>query len=1368
MIAKNKMNPNSTPTCGQEYFYKLDNLLLSSCQILRDVFRKRWKLETGRGWVSTEQFGKEIDRFRKSFLASVQCKPEVYPTSVKKDSLEDWDVLKLCLMLQHISSHKNHCKAEDEAVKSMQKLAKELINNSKKSLNREEYERDLKTFRENLKAFKMDDEKINKLIKRVAVTPASAAWEVVKNLFQEAECYMNEDDFDNAITSCTKAIEVPGLIPFHQSLTFEKRSKCYLTLAQRLKTKQDPELEIVLNVGMTDAYTANEFNTSWQAHLLLSQYFKLRDNLEKALFHCQRALSINPDHPDLTQEWLACKLSIGLKVKKEDPTSAEKTTQLPKEQVLSKKSAAPSQSANQDCLSTSSSPKTPQKKGKAVSDTSSNSNVSNVDVNLNKPVNQTNSSAQLRINEATRGLRYLKQLFEQKTCFNKAEKKEIINIVYNSGTDIYETLVYPSDIFKKVKKVVTQLYERECKRKSVVGEEDMKIRFSFIILNINEASSVWNQNCMQLTKKGVEMYPDNPYFYCLLSYAYNQMNDHEEGLRHAEQALKKFPNKAEILSTRAVHLDNVLGRKEEDIERRAGAFNEYIQALPQDHWLVPEFYYIIARMYKVGGCSPDTERMKEERDKKMIAYFTRGLYAESEIHPYFRSRLHLDDKMEVKEFMLKEITGEDAKNVVATAEFKRETECVDVDLPIDTNVDAEFGVEGAIGIDSEIVCEDAKLSCDERVDVKGLWEREEEVDNETDVGDSPENVRVTAQDNKITQEETELLSTLEEPSQLPPKEVALIKESHLFPDVQTVEIHAEVEAVKVPTTSVEVQANDEPIPPVLECSVHSDFSSPVVAAVTQPESPPEPSEFTTTDDPIFTSDKDIQLPDIESSKREVTTDFEHEQKIEIESDMLYWEEIPSLDELMAIYNTMIESEIENGRLEAQPAELVRASEDTIDEAVSKCFEMLMKQWKINRTIQVVAKTCKAPPASLEVERIDEPMSLPPKSLVKVTNFPPPPPDASTAIEPISLQEPSELATIDELTVTSASETQHLSGSTDDLESEGEIKAESEASEVPATSLGTQAGDERTPLPSAHSDFSFPDALAVTQPTPPKIPKFGRNNGFTLSEDTPEYREPKVSFRTVRKASGTSKFYNVPRITETPPIIPSSTFLSSRHRHIDASSSHVASKDNYNADNEPGSPPQPETAAVCETVALSHESSAINEIYCTLTKFDLFKESQNVIAAPSVNEAVVITEAATDNELPFSQEAPSKNEPAFPLPDDLASNSAIVKCSEKQIVTEPTPSSTSLKVQTVSESEIVTGSPVLPSEGTEKATSFPSFNETLSLPLLLQQVQLQNERDTKFFVMLPLYCIAMYLFAQGYPMLAIFMILYVSFILLRDN
>ncbi|CAL8124931.1 unnamed protein product [Orchesella dallaii] len=1129
------MNPSSTPTCGQEYFYKLDNLLLSSCQILRDVFRKRWKLETGRGWVSTEQFGKEIDRFRKSFLASVQCKPEVYPTSVKKDSLEDWDVLKLCLMLQHISSHKNHCKAEDKAVKSMQKLAKELINNSKKSLNREEYERDLKTFRESLKAFKMDDEKINKLIKRVGVTPASAAWEVVKNLFQEAECYMNEDDFDNAITCYTKAIAVPGLIPFHQSLTFEKRSKCYLTIAQCLKTKQDPEMDIVLNIGMTDAYTANEFNTSWQAHLLLSQYFKLRDNLEKALFHCQRALTINPDHPDLTQEWLACKLSIGLKVKMDAPTSPEKTTQLPKEQVLSKKSAAPSQSANQDCPSTSSSSKTPQKKGKAVSDTSSNSNVSNVDVNLNKPVNQTNSSAQLLINEATRDLRYLKQLFEQKTCFNKAEKKEIINIVYNSGTDIYETLVYPSDIFKKVKKVVTQLYERECKRKSVVGEEDMKIRFSFIILNVNEASSLWHQNCMQLTKKGIEMYPDNPYFYCLLSYAYNQMNDHEEGLRHAEQALKRFPNKAEILSTRAVHLDNVLGRKEEDIERRAGAFNEYIQALPQDHWLVPEFYYIIARMYKVGGCSPDTERMKEERDKKMIAYFTRGLYAESEVHPYFLSRLHLDDKVEVKEFMLKEISVEEAKKVVPTAEMKKETECVD--LSIESNVDADFGVEGGIGIDSEIVCEDVKSSCDDHVGVVGLCEWEEEVENEPDARGSPENVRVTAQDNKITTEGTELLSTLGDPSQLPFKEVVLSKEPLWFPDVQTGEIHEEAEAVKVPTTAVEAQANDEPTPPVLEGSVHGDFSSPEASTVTQSPIPPsEPSEFTSTDDPICTSDKETQLQDIESSKRGVTTDFEPE---------IF--EIPSLDELMAIYNTMIESEIENGGLEAQPAELVRASEETIDEAVSKCFEMLMKQWKINRTVAVGAKTCKAPPASLEVERIDEPMSLPPKSLVKVTNFPPPSPDASTAIEPVSLKEPSELATIDELTVTSSSQTQLSSGATADLELEGEIGIEKEIVCEFSDSNNEQIKKAIELLLvelRGKAEFTVEECFeeAIIEPVSSlKLQKFRAINEFTLPQDPPE-----VSFQTVRKGIGTSKFYNVPTITETPPIIPPSTFLSPRH------------------------------------------------------------------------------------------------------------------------------------------------------------------------------------------------------------------------------
>ncbi|CAL8124895.1 unnamed protein product [Orchesella dallaii] len=111
--------------------------------------------------------------------------------------------------------------------------------------------------------------------------------------------------------------------------------------------------------------------------------------------------------------------------------------------------------------------------------------------------------------------------------------------------------------------------------------------------------------------------------------------------------------------------------------------------------------------------------------------------------------------------------------------------------------------------------------------------------------------------------------------------------------------------------------------------------------------------------------------------------------------------------------------------------------------------------------------------------------------------------------------------------------------------------------------------------------------------------------------------------------------------------------------MDLTSSYNAPKDNSNAENEPRSLSPPKTAAVFETVAPSDEYSAIDET-STLTKFDLFNESQNVIAAPSVNEALVIAEPAAENELPFSQEAPSKNEPASQLPDDSATNNAIMR------------------------------------------------------------------------------------------------------------
>jgi len=42
---------------GEEYYYKIDNMVLTSCQLLRKVFQTRWKNTTGNDWEHAEEQG---------------------------------------------------------------------------------------------------------------------------------------------------------------------------------------------------------------------------------------------------------------------------------------------------------------------------------------------------------------------------------------------------------------------------------------------------------------------------------------------------------------------------------------------------------------------------------------------------------------------------------------------------------------------------------------------------------------------------------------------------------------------------------------------------------------------------------------------------------------------------------------------------------------------------------------------------------------------------------------------------------------------------------------------------------------------------------------------------------------------------------------------------------------------------------------------------------------------------------------------------------------------------------------------------------------------------------------------------------------
>ncbi|CAL8124922.1 unnamed protein product [Orchesella dallaii] len=503
-------------------------------------------------------------------------------------------------------------------------------------------------------------------------------------------------------------------------------------------------------------------------------------------------------------------------------------------------------------------------KVKAVNDTGSNSNVRKDDPNL-----QVNMSGdvQLRINEVTRDLHYLTQLFQTKNSFNKVEQKEIINIMYKSGTDVYETLKLSQDVYKKVNSVITPLYKSNCEKKSVVGEEDMKIRCCFIHLSLRETDSLGLQNSIKMAKKGSELYPANPYFHCLVCCAYNQLNDHKGGLGYVEQALKKFPNHSGLLSAKASHLDKILGKTDKEMKRVVDAINEYIQALPQDHWQVPQLCYLTALRYtyKADVSTHINERLRRERYKIMRDYFSRGIDAEKRVHSYFQLRLRREVKLEVKLFLhIEEIFVEKPKRMTLSSENQRVTESDDVST--ENSVKANF--EEQIGIDSKINCENSKPNCDQTNKKEVVNEPES---NKSNARDSQENDRITAHKNynKILQKETEGAPNLEEPSQLPPIGLELVKISNLLRNFQKLGINSEEYKPVCKTES----GLDESV------TVVSSTSTPEASPVIEPKSPLEPSNgigpeiVCKPQNPIYCWAKPYSLPEGDEPEKNIIEQF---------------------------------------------------------------------------------------------------------------------------------------------------------------------------------------------------------------------------------------------------------------------------------------------------------------------------------------------------------------------------------------------------------------------------------------------------------------------------------------------------------------
>ncbi|CAL8107750.1 unnamed protein product [Orchesella dallaii] len=257
----------------QQYFHKLENMLLNSSQVLRKLFQLHWKTTSGKPWEETEKLGKQfIDGIGQS----------VYKDSTKKQKrliakglLSEWDLSTLSTALQvfrNAEQEDDKTKAEFNAVISLKRLSNELSRHPTKKFYKKEFNRRFDTFRSSLRALQVKEERIDIMVKKAGATSSQTTFESFKKLLEEGVRELKSNEFTKALECFLMATNIPSLL-----------------LAEKYKVP-----------AFFDAKQALECNDeSWKAHHLLAQLYANYKKLDEAFEHCETAVVLAPEKTQL-------------------------------------------------------------------------------------------------------------------------------------------------------------------------------------------------------------------------------------------------------------------------------------------------------------------------------------------------------------------------------------------------------------------------------------------------------------------------------------------------------------------------------------------------------------------------------------------------------------------------------------------------------------------------------------------------------------------------------------------------------------------------------------------------------------------------------------------------------------------------------------------------------------------------------------------------------------------------------------------------------------------------------------------------------------------------------------------------------------
>lgn len=215
-----------TPYSEEEYFNKLDNMIHTSCAILRIHFKSRWQQVIGDEWCNDK---KHRDSLLKTLDKSViiELKRSGSDKRIKDGCLEDWDMTILSVIIKNFGDAAIYTE-QNKAIKCLKNLRNLIAHHTTKKIPRSEYNVTVETFKKCLRSLNVENDEIEKIISRADVTSSIIAMEKLQALYDKADDYLTSGEYGKAIDCYDEAISMPSLLPTQLGTALEKRAKTHI------------------------------------------------------------------------------------------------------------------------------------------------------------------------------------------------------------------------------------------------------------------------------------------------------------------------------------------------------------------------------------------------------------------------------------------------------------------------------------------------------------------------------------------------------------------------------------------------------------------------------------------------------------------------------------------------------------------------------------------------------------------------------------------------------------------------------------------------------------------------------------------------------------------------------------------------------------------------------------------------------------------------------------------------------------------------------------------------------------------------------------------------------------------------------------